>query len=173
MAAQQKRMLTAERGKLSKADLTVSGSLAHTPASRSDVFKVILRKEDAWSALPQETQQHLYSLLPKPLQGDEPHDAAVNPLKTRYRPHLEEALRRWQDDLKDGKETKKWRGEAMQAGSDRKEGKFNDWKDVQREEYWGETAVKDENDKPKNDKGRTDDEDADAESAKVTTEPEQ
>lgn len=36
-----------------------------------------------------------------------------------------DGLRRWQDDLKDGRESKKWREEAIQAGRDRASGKFD------------------------------------------------
>jgi hypothetical protein len=34
-------------------------------------------------------------------------------------------LRKWQDDLKDGRESKKWRDEAIQAGRDRASGAFD------------------------------------------------
>ena len=33
----------------------------------------------------------------------------------------------------------------MQAGRDRVEGKFDEWKEMQREEYWGKPEVPDEN----------------------------
>ena len=46
----------------------------------------------------------------------------------------------------DGKEAKTWREQAMQAGKDRAEGKWDDWKQQQREEEWG---VPDENVKPR------------------------
>lgn len=61
----------------------------------------------------------------------------MHPLSTHYKPYIEEEVRRWQDDLKDGKEAKLWREDAMQAGKDRVEGRFDEWKDMQREEYWG------------------------------------
>ncbi|KAK3684660.1 hypothetical protein LTR37_020061 [Vermiconidia calcicola] len=122
MAAQQKRMLKAPTSKLGKIDI---------------VLKALLRQDDAWTLLPQETRETLYSLLPEPQDGDPPHDPDVHPLKTHYKPYIEEELRRWQEDLKDGREVKKWREEAMQAGKDRAEGKFDEWKEMQREEYWG------------------------------------
>ena len=59
-----------------------------------------------------------------------------------YKPYIEEELRRWQEDLKDGREGKKWREEAMQAGRDRVQGKFDEWKEAEREEYWGKTTAK-------------------------------
>ena len=59
-----------------------------------------------------------------------------------YKPYIEEELRRWQEDLKDGREGKKWRDEAMQAGKDRVQGKFDEWKEAEREEYWGKATAK-------------------------------
>ena len=69
----------------------------------------------------------------------------MHPLKSVYKSYIEEELRRWQEDLKDGREGKKWREEAMQAGQDRVEGKFDEWKELEREQYWGKQAVQDEN----------------------------
>ena len=144
MAAQQKRMLTAERGKLSKADLTVSKCDSALATQDLNIIQIILRKEGAWDALPVATRTQLYSLLPEPGVDEEPHDISVNPLKTKFRPFIEEALRTWQDDLKAGKETKKWRERAMQAGSDRADGRFDEYMKAQREEYWGDAATEDE-----------------------------
>ena len=101
----------------------------------------MLKLPGFWDALPLEKRQELYSMLPEPADNAGTHDPDVNPLVTEYRPHIEEALRKWQDDLKDGKEDKKWRREAMQASVDRKEGKFDEYKASERERYWG---VKDE-----------------------------
>ncbi|KAK1083533.1 hypothetical protein LTR33_003204 [Friedmanniomyces endolithicus] len=108
-----------------------------------------LRKEGAWDTLTLETRKRLYALLPAPRPGEPPHDPDVNPLKTPLRPYIEEELRIWQDDLKDGKETKKWREEAMLAGVERREGKYDEWKESERERNFGgvepEDAVGGEN----------------------------
>lgn len=104
------------------------------------IKQTVLRKEEAWMTLPQEVREQLYALLPAPGDGELAHDVNVNPLKTDYKSHIEEELRRWQQDLKDGREGKKWREEAMQAGRDRVDGKFDEWKESQREEYWGQTG---------------------------------
>ncbi|KAK3074585.1 hypothetical protein LTR53_002863 [Teratosphaeriaceae sp. CCFEE 6253] len=116
----EKRLLTAPKSKLGTADLST-----------------ILRKEGAWDTLPLETREKLYALLPSPSADEPPHDPAVNPLKTTYRQYIEEELRVWQADLKDGKETKKWREEAMLAGEERKAGKFDEWKESERERSFG------------------------------------
>jgi hypothetical protein len=84
-----------------------------------------------------EARQQLYTLLPPPQEGEPEHNPDVHPLKSMYKPYIEEELRRWQEDLKDEREGKKWREEAMQAGRDRVQGKFDEWKEAEREEYWG------------------------------------
>ena len=68
-----------------------------------------------------ETRQRLYSLLP-PSADEMPHNLNVNPLQSQCGKGIEKELRKWQDDLKDGREVKKWRDEAMQAGRDRASG---------------------------------------------------
>lgn len=83
-------------------------------------------------------RQHLYTLLPAPRAGEASHDVEVNPLRTAYRPYIEEELGRWQDDLRNGLEAKKWREEAILAGRDRMEGKYDGWKEAQREQFMGE-----------------------------------
>ena len=72
-----------------------------------------------------ETRQRLYSLLPPPA-NEVPHNLNVNPLQSQFGKGIEKELRKWQDDLKDGREVKKWREEAMQAGRDRASGVFDD-----------------------------------------------
>ena len=99
-------------------------------------MKTVLRKEEAWHLLPKQTREDLYALFPTPVDGEGPHDVEIHPLKTRYKPYIEEELRRWQEDLRDGKEAKKWREAAMQAGKDRSDGKWDDWKERQREVNW-------------------------------------
>lgn len=126
MAATQRRQLTAPNSKLTKINLVA-----------------LLRKDEAWILLPAEVRQQLYSLLPLPREGEAPHDPDVHPLNTAYKQHIEKEIRRFKDDLKEGREQKKWRDEAMQAGRDRMEGKFDEWKQLEREAYWG--AENDEN----------------------------
>jgi hypothetical protein len=54
-----------------------------------------------------------------------PHDLSVNPLQSRFGKAIENELRKWQDHLKEGRETKKWREEAMLAGRDRTSGNLD------------------------------------------------
>lgn len=144
MAAAQKRLLTAENSRLGKVpDLAA-----------------MLQKENAWSTLPRETREHLYTLLPPAVAGEPERDPDVNPLLiARLEPHIKEALLRFQNDLKEGRETRRWRVQAMQvclnilrlvveiayrhllqAGQDHVDGKFDEWKMKMREEYWGKPS---------------------------------
>lgn len=80
-----------------------------------------------------ETQQHLYSLLP-PARPNTRHNPHMHPCSTAFWPAIVAEMRAWQDDLKEGRETKKWREDAMKAGKDRVDGKF----DVVQKEEGGE-----------------------------------
>lgn len=82
------------------------------------------------------TREYLYSLVPQPRQGEPPHNTEVNPLNTESGPYVEEAIHAWQEDLGEGRESKKWREEASQAGRDRAAGKFDEVKKVHRQEHW-------------------------------------
>jgi hypothetical protein len=94
----------------------------------------VLRSEAAWDTLPQEKREELYGYLP-PVPGG--FNTNVNPLKTALRPLIEEEIRRYQNDLNDGKEVKKWREDAMKAGKERSSGSWNEFKEKQLEEDWG------------------------------------
>lgn len=143
-AASQKRMLTAANSKLTKTDLPVRSKLFIRPLKHMNSLtktQEILRKPRAWDTLPLEKRQQIYSLLPPPREGDQPYDPDVNPLDSSLGKDIEEELRRWQSDLKAGKETKKWRDEAMQAGRDRMSGKFDVVMRAERDRRRGEGNV--------------------------------
>lgn len=71
-----------------------------------------------------ETKQRLYSLLPPWKPGETP-DFDVNPLKTRLGSTIAAELRQWQQDLREGRERKGWREEALAAGKARRSGKYD------------------------------------------------
>lgn len=99
MAAYQKRLLTAENSRLGKLDIVA-----------------MLRKDEAWSLLPHETRENLYTLLPPATEAEPPRDLDINPLNIQtLKPYIEEELRKWQNDLTEGREVRKWRVEAMQV----------------------------------------------------------
>lgn len=113
--------------------------------------KDILRKDEAWALLPPEERQKLYDMLPPPREGEPQHDIDVNPMQTMYRPYIEAEVRRWQDDLREGKETKAWRYQAIEAGREREKGVWDEWKEAQRELDWG---VQDESGKQNEDEDK-------------------
>ncbi|KAK5104862.1 hypothetical protein LTR62_002767 [Meristemomyces frigidus] len=125
----QQRLLVSEKSKLRNVDLCT-----------------VLRKQDAWDTLPLETRQELYNMLPAPSDDVAAHDVDVNPLKTPLRPYIEAALRQFQEDLGEGKESKKWREAGMRASADRKEGLYEGCKEEERERYRGGKKEVDEQD---------------------------
>ncbi|OQO00024.1 hypothetical protein B0A48_14227 [Cryoendolithus antarcticus] len=103
--ASEKRLLVAQHSKLT----TISS------------LPTMLSQPAAWSTLPLTTRQHLYSLLPPPEAGEAPWDPDVHPMDTKLRSHISAELNAWQSDLRDGREVKKWRDEAVGAGRKRVE----------------------------------------------------
>lgn len=87
--------------------------------------------------MPEETRRAIYTLLPEPRANEPAHNIEVNPLDTSYRPYIEEEARLFQDDLKDGKEAKKWRDDAIEAGAELRAGKFDEWTAMEKDEKWG------------------------------------
>jgi hypothetical protein len=79
----------------------------------------MLSKDEAWDTLDLPTRQRLYALLPAPSGGEAPHDPTVNPMQTDHAEAIEFVLEKWQSNLKDGRETKKWRDEAVRTGRER------------------------------------------------------
>jgi hypothetical protein len=104
----------------------VTTSKSNLPSEHADQeTQQILHKEAAWETLDLETRQRLYALLPASIAGEMPHDPSVNPLQSQFGKAIENELRKWQDDLKEGRETRKWREEAMLAGRDRTSGSLD------------------------------------------------
>ena len=95
--------------------------------------------EEAWSVIPSEQQQILYSLLPPPSGGAQslPLDHSVHPFKTEYAPYIKHFLHEWQNDLREGRNTQKWRKDAELASGERAAGVFDDVLAKDREEKWG------------------------------------
>ncbi|KAF2770752.1 hypothetical protein EJ03DRAFT_350049 [Teratosphaeria nubilosa] len=122
MDKKNKRLITAANSKLGKTDLAV-----------------LLTKPEAWSALPLSTRENLYSLLPAPDPENDGarHDPDINPLESKFGEIIREELQIWQEELRGGYETAKWRNEAVEAGRERLEGNYDEWKDAAKEEQWG------------------------------------
>ena len=71
-----------------------------------------------------------------------PTDSEGLPTKEwlKYNPDWQQALRLFQADLKAGREDPQWKLEAAKAAEERAEGKFDDWKEREFEEFWGQKA---------------------------------
>lgn len=55
----------------------------------------------------------------------------------RYNGDFRNALGRFQEDIVEGRHDKEWLAQALKAHEDRDEGKFDDFKEQQIEQYWG------------------------------------
>ena len=92
-----------------------------------------LDHDSAWDLLPRHAREHLYTLLPLRTVDTPPWDPDVHPMHTEMRPYIEETIRQWKEDLKCGRETKKWRDSAIIAGMERVEGKFEEFRRAERD----------------------------------------
>ncbi|KAH9832818.1 Elongator subunit Iki1 [Teratosphaeria destructans] len=145
MDKKNKRLITAANSKLGKVDLAA-----------------LLTKPEAWSALPLDTREHLYSLLPAPDPDNNGarHDPDINPLESKFGGIIREELQVWQEELRNGYETAKWRNEAVEAGRERLEGCYDEWKDAAKEDQWGRLE-NEENEVPEEVEGARDGNDRD------------
>ncbi|GAB7366083.1 hypothetical protein MBLNU230_g7648t1 [Neophaeotheca triangularis] len=128
MAAAQKRMLSAPKGKIAKMD-------------PSDLITA-LQSPEAWDSLSEEQKRHLYSLLSvvgkhgEPLPLDQ-IDLSINPLDSKLKDSIERGIKRFHRDLSEGRREKKWVDDAVKASQERSEGKFDAFLLVEKEDYWG------------------------------------
>lgn len=67
-----------------------------------------------------------------------------HPLQTPLKQHIIWFIRKLQEDSDEGRTTKAWMRDGMEASAQRAEGKFDEWKEKNREEYWGQKAEKPE-----------------------------
>ena len=78
-------------------------------------------------------------MLPRSLNGNEvTHDPEVHPLKTGFAKYIKHFIYEWEQDLAAGRNTAKWQREAKQATGNRAAGVYDDPKEKEREEYWGQ-----------------------------------
>ncbi|KAG9569966.1 hypothetical protein KCU61_g5451, partial [Aureobasidium melanogenum] len=99
----------------------------------------LLTREEAWSSLDLDTRRELYRMLPVSLSGtDSDPDPDVHPLKTNYAKYIKHFIYEWEQDLAAGRNTAKWQKQAKQASGERISGAYDDWKEKEREEHWGQ-----------------------------------
>ncbi|GAM83729.1 hypothetical protein ANO11243_017180 [Dothideomycetidae sp. 11243] len=106
----------------------------------------ILKRPEAWSALSGEQQEDLYGLLPhlcdprseQPLEID----TSIHPME---HPVYGEAVKQFtayiEKQIANGADKKSWQDEARNATLKRAEGAYDQSKEIDREEYWGQKAV--------------------------------
>ncbi|KAH8695104.1 Asx homology domain-containing protein [Talaromyces proteolyticus] len=111
----------------------------------ADLVKVFSNPK-AWECLDEEEKQHLISLLPAHIHPspdpDPDHgDAKIPPLPEtflRYDNNWRAALRNFQSDLETGRYKPEWQRLAKQAVKERAEGKFDNFKEQEFEQFWGQ-----------------------------------
>ncbi|CAD0091297.1 unnamed protein product [Aureobasidium mustum] len=96
----------------------------------------LLTREEAWSTLDLDTRRELYSMLP--VTNDSDFDPDVHPLKTSFAKYIRHFIYEWEQDLAAGRNTAKWQKQAKQATGERISGAYDDWKEKEREEHWGQ-----------------------------------
>ncbi|KAI4142408.1 MAG: hypothetical protein LQ340_007351 [Diploschistes diacapsis] len=90
----------------------------------------------AWDSLTESQRQHLKERLPAHITYEESGRPSFDFLK--YDMNWKSDLRRFQEELADGKYEPEWLKEAQQASEDRAAGKFDAWKLEKFEAYWGQ-----------------------------------
>lgn len=68
----------------------------------------------------------------------------MHPFKTEYAPYIKHFLHEWQSDLREGRNTTKWRNEARLASGERAAGMFDHVLAKEREERWGAKVEEEE-----------------------------
>lgn len=100
----------------------------------------------AWECLEEDEKRELLSLLPAhihPNPDPDPNDpeAKIPPLPEsflRYDNNWRAALRNFQYDLESGRYRPDWQRQAKQAVQERAQGKFDDFKEQEFEQFWGQ-----------------------------------
>jgi Asx homology domain len=102
----------------------------------------------AWTCLDEDEKKEILALLPDhvcpdPNLGPEPgdSDAKISPLPEsflRYDNNWRYGVRQFQIDLESGRHDPEWLRQASQAMEERAQGKFDQFKEEQYEEFWGQ-----------------------------------
>lgn len=110
------------------------------------LIKKLFSNPKAWECLEEEEKRELLSLLPghihpNPDPDPDNPDAKIPPLPERflrYDNNWRAALRHFQNDLESGRYKPEWQRQARQAVRERAEGKFDDFKEREFEQFWGQ-----------------------------------
>ncbi|RAO65011.1 uncharacterized protein BHQ10_001023 [Talaromyces amestolkiae] len=119
---------------------STKSALAHADLVR------LFSNPKAWECLEEDEKRELLSLLPAhihPNPDPDPNDpeAKIPPLPEtflRYDNNWRAALRNFQSDLESGRYRPDWQRQAKQAVQERAQGKFDDYKEQEFEQFWGQ-----------------------------------
>lgn len=106
----------------------------------------ILANQEAWDCLEEDEKKQILNLLPEhthptaDLSAND-SDAKIPPLPQdflRYSNNWRGGVRQFQVDLECGRYDPEWLSQADEAMMERADGKFDNWKDKEFEQFWGQ-----------------------------------
>lgn len=106
----------------------------------------MLAHPDAWNCLDEDEKKEILSLLPdnvhpNPEPDPEDPNAKIPPIPQeflRYSNTWREGVRQFQVDLEAGRYDPEWLRQAANAMEERAKGEFDDFKEQEFEEFWGQ-----------------------------------
>ncbi|KAL1863731.1 hypothetical protein Plec18167_000827 [Paecilomyces lecythidis] len=118
---------------------------SESPLIYIDLVKV-LAHPDAWNCLDEDEKKEILSLLPdtvhpNPEPNPEDPDSKIPPIPQeflRYSNTWREGVRQFQVDLEAGRYDPEWLRQAADAMEERSRGDFDDFKEQEFEEFWGQ-----------------------------------
>lgn len=105
----------------------------------------MLRDEESWSSLSTEQQKKLYALLPQVSNNgrDAEVDTATHPLlHPVYSEAIKDHIAGVERAIQDQTATLKWKKDASLASEQRRAGTYDETKQSEREDYWGQKGGK-------------------------------
>ncbi|CAI7611845.1 unnamed protein product [Penicillium crustosum] len=110
-----------------------------------DLVKLLARPE-AWDSLEESDKREILALLPPDVHpeayaiSDDP-DAKIKPIPDsfiRYSNNWRDGVRQFQLDLQNGRYDPEWLRQAQEAREQRENGEFDDFKEREYEQFWGQ-----------------------------------
>ncbi|OJJ43825.1 hypothetical protein ASPZODRAFT_73446 [Penicilliopsis zonata CBS 506.65] len=106
-----------------------------------DLVKLLARPE-AWECLDEDEKKEILSLLPENVHPElGPSDEKIAPLSQsflRYSNYWRDGIRQFQVDLQNGRYEPEWLLQASEAMEERARGEFDNFKEREFEEFWGQ-----------------------------------
>ncbi|KAJ6150264.1 hypothetical protein N7471_001463 [Penicillium samsonianum] len=110
-----------------------------------DLVKLLARPE-AWNCLEESDKREILALLPPDVHPDaqatsDDPDAKIQPIPDsfiRYSNNWRDGVRQFQLDLQNGRYDPEWLHQAQEAREQRENGDFDDFKEREYEQFWGQ-----------------------------------